>query len=134
LSPGIMMSYLVLMIVKVFENCKVKEKVHILRSRPRSISTGQLHTSLYFHTRPIYHVVFMGSYFLNGMGEEKQNILKIRSLNGTQELKWKDREIYLQFDVEYTHKTEGVIKQRLHFIGKRIWIETYKWNGAIIEG
>ena len=34
------------------------------KSSPRSISTGPLHTSLCFHSRPIYHVVFMGPYLL----------------------------------------------------------------------
>ena len=36
----------------------------LLKSSPRSISTGPLHTSLCFHSRPIYHVVFMGPYLL----------------------------------------------------------------------
>ena len=107
--------------------------------------------SIYIHTRPVswdtgacgggFSTHIFNKYnkeltdkFLNGMGEEKQNVLKIEALNGTHELNWNGREIYLQFDVEYTHKTEGVIKQRLHFTGKRIWIEAYKWNGAIIEG
>ena len=31
---------------------------------PRPISTSQLHASLHFHPRPIYLVVFKGSYFL----------------------------------------------------------------------
>ena len=32
-------------------------------SCPRPISCGQLHTLLYFHLRPIYLVVFKGSYY-----------------------------------------------------------------------
>lgn len=32
-------------------------------SSPRPISSGQLHTLLHFHPRPIYLVVFKGSYF-----------------------------------------------------------------------
>ena len=35
----------------------------LLRSSPRPISIGQLHTLLRFHLRPIYLVVFKGSYF-----------------------------------------------------------------------
>jgi hypothetical protein len=35
-----------------------------LRSRPRSISTGQLNASLHLHLRPIYHLVLVGPYFL----------------------------------------------------------------------
>ena len=33
-----------------------------LKLSPRPISTGPLHASLHFHSRPIYHVVFMGPY------------------------------------------------------------------------
>ena len=35
------------------------------RSSPRAISTGQLHTLLHFHLRPIYQVVFLGPYPLS---------------------------------------------------------------------
>ena len=35
-----------------------------LWSCPRPISCGQLHTLLHFHLRPIYLVVFKGSYYL----------------------------------------------------------------------
>ena len=33
--------------------------------KPRAISTGQLHTLLHFHLRPIYQVVFLGPYPLS---------------------------------------------------------------------
>ncbi len=47
--------------------------LHVLQSKtfrsyPRPISNSQLHTLLHFHLCPIYHVLFMGSYFLLGMG------------------------------------------------------------------
>ena len=32
------------------------------RSSPRAISTGQLHTLLYFHLRPINQIIFLGPY------------------------------------------------------------------------
>ena len=35
----------------------------LVRSRPRPISTGQLHTLLHFHLQPIYLVVFQRPYF-----------------------------------------------------------------------
>ena len=35
----------------------------VSRSNPRPISNGQLHALLHFHLRPIYLVVFKGSYF-----------------------------------------------------------------------
>ena len=36
----------------------------LLKSSPRSISTGPLRTLRHFHFRPIYHVVYMGPYLL----------------------------------------------------------------------
>ena len=36
--------------------------LHYCRSSPRAISTGQLHTLLYFHLRPINQIVFLGPY------------------------------------------------------------------------
>ena len=57
---------------KLFQNCTgiIKAKyLFSLRSRPRSISTGQLNASLHLHLRPIYHLVLVGPYFLIGMGE-----------------------------------------------------------------
>ena len=46
----------------------IKSPGQVSRSNPRPISTGQLHTLLYFHTQPIYLVVFKGSYFFERMG------------------------------------------------------------------
>ena len=45
-----------------------KPPFHSTWSSPRPISNGQLHTLLYFHLRPIYLVVFKGTYFLEEMG------------------------------------------------------------------
>ena len=39
-----------------------------LRLSPRPISTGQLHTLLHFHLRPICHIVYVGPYFFR-MGD-----------------------------------------------------------------
>ena len=48
---------------------------------------------------------------------------------------WENRTIFLQFDIEYSHKERGTVKERLHFVGKRVWLNTYKWTvGPIIEG
>ena len=35
---------------------------------PRFISIGQLSTLLHLHLQPIYHIVYMESYYLIGMG------------------------------------------------------------------
>ena len=41
----------------------------LLRSSPRPISTSQLRTLLLFHIWPIYQLIFLESYYLNGMGD-----------------------------------------------------------------
>ena len=52
------------------QNCTgIKQILFSLRSSPRSISTGQLNASLHLHIRPINHLVLVGPYFLDGMGE-----------------------------------------------------------------
>lgn len=71
--------------------------------------------------------------FINGF-ENKAGILEVKALRGTQEVSWKDQKIFLEFDIRYIHETEGAVTYRVHFIGTRIWIDTYSWSGAIIEG
>ena len=42
--------------------------------------------------------------------------------------------MFLEFDIKYEHKDYGVIVEKVRFIGTRYWIESFKWNGAIIVG
>ena len=72
--------------------------------------------------------------FLNGMEEEKENIISIEAIRGTQNADWEDRQIFLEFDVKYEHKEYGSIVEKVRFIGTRYWIESFKWSGAIIVG
>ena len=104
----------------------------------------------YIHTRPVewdsgacsggYVTWIFDKYkdeltqtFLNGMGEEKENIISIEAIRGTQNAEWEDRQIFLEFDVKYEHKDYGIIEEKLRFIGTRYWIGSFKWSGAIIE-
>ena len=105
----------------------------------------------YIHTRPVawdsgtcsggYTTWIFDKYskeltenFLNGMGEEKDNIISIEAIRGTQSANWEDREIYLQFNIKYEHKEFGIKEETVRFIGTRYWIESFKWSGAIIVG
>ena len=72
--------------------------------------------------------------FLNGMGEEKENIISIEAIRGTQNAEWKNRQIFLDFEVKYEHKEYGAIEEKIRFIGNRYWIDSFKWSGAIIVG
>lgn len=62
------------------------------------------------------------------------DIADIKAVRGTQAATWEEQRIFLQFDIQYEHETEGTIVERLHFIGERKWIDIFEWSGAIIEG
>lgn len=72
--------------------------------------------------------------FLNGMGEEKENIIYINSLRGTQSATWDENKIFLTFNIKYKHKDYGLVEEKVNFIGTRYWIDSFKWSGAIIVG
>ena len=135
------------------ELCNEKKKINI--KRVFIITTASLLllilfcTVLYIHTRPVnwdaaacgggYVTWIYDKYcdsltevFLNGMGEEKDNIIYIEPVRGTQTAEWNDRMIFLEFEVKYKHKTRGIKKEKLRFTGKRYWIDSFRWNGAII--
>ncbi len=105
----------------------------------------------YIHTRPVewdsgacgsgYTTWIFDKYsneliqtFLNGMGEEKEKVISIRAIRGTQNAEWEDRQMFIDFEVEYEHKDYGIVKEKIRFIGTRYWIEAFKWSGAIIIG
>ena len=52
-------------LTKVYASLRSFKPGSLLKSSPRSISTGPLHTSLYFHFRPINHIVFVGPYLFS---------------------------------------------------------------------
>ena len=71
--------------------------------------------------------------YLDGMADNS-SITSIEAIRGTQEAQWEDQTIFLQFDVQYEHPTQGTVTERLRFTGQRTWFDTYDWSGAIIEG
>lgn len=106
---------------------------------------------LYIHTRPVewdssacsggYVTWIFDKYnkeltekFLNGMEEEKENVISVEAIRGTQKAEWEDRQIFLEFNIKYEHKDYGTIEEKVRFIGTRYWIESFKWSGAIIVG
>ena len=52
-------------LTKVYASLRSFKPGSLLKSSPRSISTGPLHTSLYFHSRPINHIVSVGPYLFS---------------------------------------------------------------------
>ena len=53
---------LLLLCFRTYSHFYLLRRLKCLVKLPRTISTGQLHTLLHFHLRPINHVVFMGPY------------------------------------------------------------------------
>lgn len=72
--------------------------------------------------------------FLNGMGEEKNNVVSVEAVRGTQSADWEEKQIFLEFDIKYNHKANGETTEKVRFIGTRYWIDSFKWSGAIIVG
>ncbi len=79
-----------------------------------------------------YNEKLVEKYF-NGM-VDNSNITSIEAIRGTQEAQWEDQTIFLQFDIQYEHSSQGTVTERVRFIGKRTWFDTYDWGGAIIDG
>ena len=130
---------------------KKQKKIIIITTSIISVFIICLSVIIYIHTRPVewdsaacsggYVTWIFDKYkdeltqtFLNGMGEEKENIISIEAIRGTQNAEWENRQIYLDFDIKYEHKEYGVIEEKIRFIGDRYWIDSFKWSGAIIVG
>lgn len=80
-----------------------------------------------------YSNELVNKYYNNS--DDKENISNIKAIKGTQQGDWENRSIFLEFDIEYFHEDRGVVRERLHYVGKRVWVNTYKWTvGPIIEG
>lgn len=71
--------------------------------------------------------------FVNGSAE-KDSIGSAAAVRGTQEAEWKDRTVFLEFDIRYEHAAQGTVTERVRFIGHRTWFDTYDWSGAFLEG
>ena len=71
--------------------------------------------------------------YLDG-SRDKDDILSVEAIKGTQEAEWEDQTIYLQFDLQYEHSTQGTVTETVRFIGQRTWFDTYDWSGAIVKG
>jgi len=56
------------------------------------------------------------------------DIDNVNILDGTESVVWKDRNISISFDVAVKDE-----QHRICFSGKRIWIETYKWDDCIFD-
>ena len=71
--------------------------------------------------------------YLDG-SDNKDSIISIEAIRGSQTAEWEGQTIFLQFDIKYQNNKQEEVTERLRFIGQRTWFDTYDWSGAIIEG
>lgn len=97
------------------------------------IESGPCHGGFITSIFNMYNEELVELYYDNS--EEKDLISDIKAIKGTQQGDWEYQTLFLEFDIEYYHKEKGVVKEKLHFVGKRVWYYKYKWTvGPIIEG
>ena len=78
-----------------------------------------------------YNAELVEKYY-NGSAN-KSDISSVKAIRGTHEATWEDKTLFLNFEIQYEHSIKGIVTERVRFIGHRIWFDTYKWSGAIIE-
>ena len=61
----------------------------------------------------------------------KDDILCAKAICGTQSARWEGQTFYLIFDVQYADTKQGVVTETVRFIGRRVWIDTYKRGNGI---
>ena len=61
----------------------------------------------------------------------KDDILCAKAIRGTQSVRWEGQTFYLIFDIQYADTKQGVVTETVRFIGRRVWIDTYKWGNGI---
>ena len=61
----------------------------------------------------------------------KDDILCAKAICGTQSARWEGQTFYLIFDVQYADAKQGVVTETVRFIGRRVWIDTYKWGAGL---
>lgn len=54
------------------------------------------------------------------------------AVRGTHTVTWSGRVIHVEFDIRYKDHERGIVTDRVHFRGKRVWIETYRWQIAAV--
>ena len=68
--------------------------------------------------------------FIDDSGMKNQ-ICNVEVNNGSSKVSWRNRRIYIQFEVSYDHETKGEQTEILSFSGDRVWIEKFNWSKGI---
>ncbi len=65
--------------------------------------------------------------------DEKNEIVSVKAIKGTQTAEWIDKRVFLQFNIQIEYQSGETATQSVRFTGKRKWIDTFDWSGARIE-
>lgn len=57
---------------------------------------------------------------------------EFEAVRGTHTVTWSGRVIHVEVDIRYKDNERGVVTDRVHFRGKRIWSENYRWQIAAV--
>lgn len=125
------------------KSCKVKKITIAIIS---ALAVLVLSLAFYIYTRPVDwdamacsggYATYLFDKYQEDLVElfydsctEKNRITDVTALKGTHDATWKDRTIYMHFDIRYTHADEGIVVRKVTFVGRRIWIETFYWTGV----
>lgn len=119
-------------IVVIFILAVVIGSISYIRSLPVDYDAGACGGGYATFIFDKYYEELTGKY-VNGRIDDT-NITSVKAIRGTQEAQWEEQTLFLQFDIQYEHPSQGTITERVRFIGKRTWFDTYDWSGAIIDG
>ena len=68
------------------------------------------------------------AYITHHIDEECADNLVVKPVRESRNVSYKDKAIYMSFDVEYLFADSSVQKATLHFVGERKWIQQYDWK------
>lgn len=102
-------------------------------------------TALFIYTRPVewdagacsggYATYIFNKYndvltqeYLVYKGIEKESIENIETVPDSKSVEWDENTIFVKYDIKYKHPENGIITENVSFVGKRIWIDTFRWS------
>ena len=61
-------------------------------------------------------------------GIDKESIEDIETVSDSQSVIWEGKNIFIKYDIKYKNPENGITTENVSFVGKRIWIDTFKWS------
>lgn len=61
----------------------------------------------------------------------RNQVSSVEVNDDSRKVSWRNRRIFIQFEVSYNHETKGKQTEILSFSGDRVWVETYNWSKGI---